>query len=63
MATAIPDTIITTAIVDQSDPARFFTKLINTLSSGLLKFYERAVEILGMQEKHGLSMGSDPWLG
>src|SRR5918993_3657885 len=58
-ATAKAETTTTTARVVQSDPARFFTRLVNSLSSGLLEFDERAVKVLGVQEKHGFSVGSD----
>src|SRR5918998_6633444 len=58
-ATAGAETRTTTARVVQRDPARFFTRLVNSLSSGLLEFDEGAVEILRMQEKHGFSVGSD----
>src|SRR4029079_9280616 len=58
-AIAAAETNATTARVDQSVPAKTFTKLINSLSSGLLKFDEGAVEILRMQEKHRLPMRSD----
>src|SRR4028119_786169 len=59
MAMATAETSTTAPIVPRSDSARCFTKLVNSLSSGLLEFDQGAVEVLGVQEKHRFPMGSD----
>jgi hypothetical protein len=46
MARAETTRTVTAAV--QNDPARLFTKLINSLSSGLFEFDESAVEVLGV---------------